>query len=535
MPGEGERQRRVAIALLATGAVLRIWQYAANTSFWLDEIAVALNVDALPLGKLLTEPLALDQVAPKGFLAIEKLATLALGTNELAFRLYALLCGLAALGLFWRLGSRAVGGRAALVALALFAIAPPLIRYSAEAKQYGGDVAGTIAVTLLAIRLFEEEPTARRCLLSGLAGASIAFFSQASVLAMAGIGAVLVGRWLVRRDRHAAMPAMLTVPIWAAASAAAILLTERTVTPETREFMHWFWSRTGFPPLPFQLGTTLAWIADRVEQIFSFEQTLRYPFGAVYALALVGGFAALWRMRGPWIASLIYAPLLVAIAAAVARRYPFDRRLLLFVVPGVLIGVAATIETLAQLAARRRRELGWALVALALVPPAFAIVRMPPPYHVETYKPVFAYLAAHRNKTEPLYVSRSAGLAAAWYGPASGVSSADYILGACDRDDPRAYLRDVDRFRGLARVWVLTSAVTPLQPPQRNLARYLDAIGTRGEGLTVPTAFFGPATVYPYDLSDPARLRTASADDFPVEPMMASFRPGCRGPLGTSR
>jgi hypothetical protein len=101
--GPAAGQRTVAVALLTVGALLRIWQYAADTSFWLDEIAIAQNVVSRSFAQLLTEPLALGQVAPKGFLAVEKIATAALGSSELAFRFYALLCGLAALLLFWRL------------------------------------------------------------------------------------------------------------------------------------------------------------------------------------------------------------------------------------------------------------------------------------------------------------------------------------------------------------------------------------------------------------------------------------------------
>jgi len=396
-------------------------------------------------------------------------------------------------------------------------------------------VAATLGLTLLALQLIEEAPTARRSLAYGFIGAVTAFFSQASVIVMAGLGAVLVARWLVRRNRPAAMPAMMTVPIWAVASFAAVIATERSMTQATREFMHWFWAGLGFPPLPFELAGTVAWLAERIRQIFAFEQMLHYPFATLYAVAMAGGFAVLWRRRSPWIAFAIYAPLLTAMAAAVARRYPFDRRLLLFVLPVILIGVAATIEELAGFLSRLRRELGWALIVAALAPPAYAIIQMPPPYHVETYKPVFTYLGTHRKTGDPVYVFRSAGLAAMYYGPRNGLGPADYVVGACDRDDERLYLRDVDRSRGLARVWVVTAAVTPLRPPQRNVTRYLDTIGVRREGLTVPSAFFGPASVYLYDLSDPKRLQAASAATFSVEPMMPSFRPGCSGPLGTER
>ena len=56
------------------GAGLRAWQYAAGTSLWLDELAVAQNVVSRPIGELLLRPLVWDQVAPTGFLLAEKLA-----------------------------------------------------------------------------------------------------------------------------------------------------------------------------------------------------------------------------------------------------------------------------------------------------------------------------------------------------------------------------------------------------------------------------------------------------------------------------
>src|ERR687898_3079500 len=73
--------------LVVLGVALRVWPYAANTSLFLDEILVASNITGLPLVDLVTKPLALDQVAPGGFLLMEKLSVLLLGPSELALRL----------------------------------------------------------------------------------------------------------------------------------------------------------------------------------------------------------------------------------------------------------------------------------------------------------------------------------------------------------------------------------------------------------------------------------------------------------------
>jgi hypothetical protein len=184
-------------------------------------------------------------------------------------------------------------------------------------------------------------------------GVAVAIFSHVSVVTMAGLGAVLAGRWLVRRDFRTGRPLALTVPIWAVASLCTVVAAERSMNPETRAFMQRFWSRTGFPPLPFRLAGTSAWVLDRLQNFFAYEQLLRYPLAPLYAVAMSAGLLVLWRRRSPSVALSVYAPLFVALAAAVARRYPLESRLSLYLLPAVFLGVAATIDALERLVAGR--------------------------------------------------------------------------------------------------------------------------------------------------------------------------------------
>jgi len=88
------------LGLLMIGAALRLTQYLANTSLWGDEILLASNILHRSTWELLRLPLANAQVAPRGFLLAEKLATLALGSSDYALRLFPLLCSLAGPGCF---------------------------------------------------------------------------------------------------------------------------------------------------------------------------------------------------------------------------------------------------------------------------------------------------------------------------------------------------------------------------------------------------------------------------------------------------
>ena len=84
----------VPVALGVLGAALRLWQYATGASLWADEANMALNIVDRPLGRLLG-PLDYRQMAPPGWLLLQKAAVTLLGDGEHALRLIPLLGSLA--------------------------------------------------------------------------------------------------------------------------------------------------------------------------------------------------------------------------------------------------------------------------------------------------------------------------------------------------------------------------------------------------------------------------------------------------------
>ena len=241
--------------LIVTGLALRAWQYLADTSLWYDDLSIARNIHERSLADLLLHPLGYDQIAPLGFLALVKAGTLAFGESDLALRIFPFLCGVAALILFWRVAVRAMDGLSVPIAVGLFALAIPLIRYTTEIKQYSTDIVVTLSLTLVALGLRDHPATMRRCVLAGLAGWVAIVFSQSAVLVMAGVGAALCACWLVERDTEARRPVVITVPIWALASLVGIIVSRRCTTPGTLAFMHAFWTRQrGFLPHQATIG-----------------------------------------------------------------------------------------------------------------------------------------------------------------------------------------------------------------------------------------------------------------------------------------
>jgi hypothetical protein len=103
-------EAQILNGLVLLGVGLRLWEYIFNRSLYLDEILLTRSIVGMPLGELLTKPLLMDQVAPRGFLLIERLVVMVLGPSEWGLRLFPFLCGILSVILFRRLAERVLTG-----------------------------------------------------------------------------------------------------------------------------------------------------------------------------------------------------------------------------------------------------------------------------------------------------------------------------------------------------------------------------------------------------------------------------------------
>jgi hypothetical protein len=129
---------------------------------------------------------------------------------------------------------------------------------------------------------------------------------------------------------------------------------------------------------------------------------------------------------------------------------------------------------------------------------------------------MLAYVAARRQPQDAIYVYYGAELAFRYYGPRFGLEPEKASFGACHRGEPRAYLREIDLFRGRPRLWVIFAHDVPSLGEEALILEYLRRIAIRREGITVPEGDPYAVTAELYDLSIPERLAGASFDAFPV-------------------
>ncbi len=120
---------------LAVGLALRVGQFLARPSLWVDEAAVARNILDRDLAGLLSSPLDYGQVAPPGFLLLVELCSRLFGGGEYSLRLVPLIAGSVSLFVFHALARRHLSPPGTAVALLLFA-ATPLVLFSSNLKPY---------------------------------------------------------------------------------------------------------------------------------------------------------------------------------------------------------------------------------------------------------------------------------------------------------------------------------------------------------------------------------------------------------------
>ncbi len=535
--------RAFLAGLVAAGALLRIWQYLGHAAFWLDELALVRNVVDHPLSELLTRPLDYRQVAPPGFLAVERGLVLLFGAGERSLRLFPLLSSLAALYLFWRLAERLLSGLARPFAVALFAFSPELIFYGSDAKQYASDSAIALLLTILVFGYRAGPPTWRRGLFLGAAGAVSVWFSQPAVFMLAGLGGALL--LLAAAERRAApgqatppaplAPTLTAVALWGLSAAGSTLVATRVMGPVTHDYMQRFWQPAFLPPLT-EVSRVAEWLANTLSAEFG-REGLNYRATPLYVAAAALGLAVLWRRRRD-AALLLAAPIAVTLAAAVARQYPFKGRLIAFLIPCFLLPVAAGVEQLYRAWPPRLRAAGPLCLALFAGLPLSTFVGNPPVYRLEETPRMFSYVKSRLRTGDAVYVYYGAEQALRFYGQRYGFAEGDYVLGGCHFADTRLFLRELDRFRGRERLWVLFAHALPRLPDRTAMLAYLEQIGDRRQSVVFPaTKKNADTTVYAYlyDLSDPRQLASAAAGSYPLPPSgPPDPRVACQGPEAPS-
>jgi hypothetical protein len=386
----------------------------------------------------LLRSLDLNQAAPIGFLEAEKLAITLLGSDEHALRLLPLLASLLAIVVFCLAAQQLLRPLAAAVSVAAFALLDPLILYSATVKQYAFDVLAAVAILALALVL--EQYRLRRLDIVALTlfGASLVWFSHASVFALGGLAVVLLISCIGSRDwpRTAALLAMSGA--WAVSFLVEFFLSRENLTGIVGGFSE----ESGRLLTPRQDDPSMfIGVTDRLRYLVGLEDTASgdpilgsLPAGVNRGLTVlilimaVAGFVSLVRRRTRFAVVLATPPVLAALASAM-HQYPLVGRTLLFLLPSLALCVGEGAQVLISTTARR----GLTVLAAVVVASAVAAIAILPatyafhPRRGQEMRQALNYLGMRHQRGDTLYVSNQAQYAFAYY-----------HLCSCSTFEPRA-------------------------------------------------------------------------------------------------
>jgi hypothetical protein len=344
--------RRVSAASVAAcgGAALLLYQWARASPLWLDEEMIALNVRDRSFWDL-AGPLWLEQSAPLGWLATQRIAAVTLGLDETSLRLVPVLFGVAAVAASAWVGRRWLTATGASALVLLVSLGQWVFHYSLELKHYAGDTFFGLLLPALALWAIEADAPRHRLRRAGIWWVVAALGQWWAHGALFVTPACAVALWIVlwRLDgwRSAALFAVFGIG-WLATFALHYLAALR-FTVES-DFLREYWS-AGLPPAAAGVRDTARWLAGHVGS-FAYA-----PGGtgltALFWATAACGFACA-RRRG-----FLYIFAAVPISAyvlAAARLVPLYERQSLWAVSAVYVGVALCLDAGVRWAREGRRH-----------------------------------------------------------------------------------------------------------------------------------------------------------------------------------
>lgn len=328
----GSVRSRIAVAgLLALAAAIRLPQLGV-TGLWNDETIIG-AVSERPLGAVLSH--VRSDVHPPLFFLLSWCVRQVAGPdhwNEAMVRTLPVACGLLAVWLAYRVGSRLISQRAGLLAALLLAVDPMHVHYSREGRNYSL----VVVLAFLAIGAAAElraRPSTRSGLMTGAACLALLYTHNLAMFLVAALfaGAVLVPRSLLDRSRLAAVGVaalILTLGYlpWLSTflHQAAQISTGAKGSTGAEQWLQPNWEAQ-FPwQIPLSVGAMSSGGPPPVQNFVMSMTKAGWLAGAISIAMIVAGMVARSRWRNPEAATLLigaaFGSLLLLFAVSALHR-----------------------------------------------------------------------------------------------------------------------------------------------------------------------------------------------------------------------
>ena len=387
--------RNASIFLIILGISIRLFHFLLNRSLWLDEAMLSNNIINRNYLQLL-QPLDERQIAPVGFLMVQKFMISTFGVSEYSLRAFPTLAGILSIILFYFLFRKIAGEKVACAGLLFFIFGKFLYYHSTEAKQYYMDV---FAYIIAFYYLYFKTPDFRslKSIISkGVIGAVLIWFSHCTVFFLVSIGFAIMIEIIHSGKFKSAAGFLLMCFIWIISFGINyyfFLFNHSSQSIQESAFI-----TEGYLPPEGPLKDTLLWLFPLL------KQSVTYPVSISSALPLIIliCFGIWYILKNKEYRLLTLAlPFLIHIILSLLYIYPFGGRFNLYI--GTLFILYITLGLKAVAVEVRLIGIPIALLTLFLniFDPAKTSFR---PVEFEEMKPALKYIQDHKNENDIVYI-----------------------------------------------------------------------------------------------------------------------------------
>ncbi len=336
------------IGFVLLGIGLRLLRLALNFPLWGDEAFVALNFFDSDFTSL-TKPLRHYQIAPLGFLWLEKFTVILLSTSEFTLRISPCLAGIFALLISSKAAQNITTPKIALLTLAIIAVSYYPIRHSCEVKPYAFDFLAASIFLWLGSKALKKNATSQPIFILAALSPFLLFISFPAAFSAGGV-CIAMAFHILQHKKYILIPPSLLLVFSVLASFFAHYAIIGTNQFHNELAKHQaYWDSTFPPSNLFQLPSWL--LKTHAGNLSAYpiggkdgasSLTLFFFLLGIFKLARNSKFAFLFLLLSPFVLNLI---------AAFMGRYPYggSARVAQHLLPSICILSALGISSILQL------------------------------------------------------------------------------------------------------------------------------------------------------------------------------------------
>ncbi len=442
----GLNYKTLSIVLILLGIVIRLYHFFLNRSLWLDEATLSNNIVSRNYLQLLM-PLDDKQIAPIGFIFIQKFLISIFGVNEYALRALPVLAGILSIILFYYLLKRVGGEKVAFVGLLFFITGKYLNFHSTEAKQYSLDVFCFLLAFYYLYFRNTDYASYKGVVIKGLIGAIIIWISHCSIIFLASIGFAIAIEILYFRKKNAIPGFIIMCAVWIISfglNYIFFLFDHASQSIQESSFVS-----AGFLPPQGNFKDTVLWFLPKI------KESITYPIGITYypLLLIILICLGIWHIiKAKQYKILALAlPIVIHIILSLLYIYPFGGRFILYNSTFFILFIVLGLKVLSTINKWVGPPIATLLLAMAIMYPvghAFT------PIEFEEIKPSLSYIKDHMNEDDAIYIYSNSIPAFKFYQDKYFPGESEIIIGSVNTP---GFDKDIKKLKNKDRVWLLFS------------------------------------------------------------------------------